>query len=142
MPRFAHTMNPNANAMRGVATETRVKLSKANDWSRPAQAQPVVAVGSPQQAPVQPANQASSCTPVKAQGALPSYRSVAGQPSTAPPIAIFALRHGLQPVHGHRAVRSAEREAPVESLAFQNLRVYPRRGLTPLQGLTVESTSL
>jgi hypothetical protein len=80
MPHFGHAVNPNSNATPGVATEKHVKLSNANDQPRSAQARPVVAVGSrslTQQAPVQPASQASSCTPVKAQGALPSYRSVA-----------------------------------------------------------------
>ncbi len=78
MPRFGHAMNSSSNAMPGVATETRVKLSKANDWSRSAQGQPVVAVGSrslAQQAPVQLANHATGRTPGKAQGALPSCRS-------------------------------------------------------------------
>jgi hypothetical protein len=80
MPHFGHAVNPNSNATPGVATEKHVKLSNANDEPRSAQARPVVAVGSRSltpQAPVQPANQASSCTRVKAQGALPSYRSVA-----------------------------------------------------------------
>jgi hypothetical protein len=78
MPRFGHAMNPNANAMRGVATETHVKLSKANDWSRSAQAQPVLAVGSrslTQQAPVQLASHATSRTPGKAPSVLPSNHS-------------------------------------------------------------------
>jgi hypothetical protein len=71
-------MNANSNAMPGVATETRVKLSKANDSSRSAQAQPVVAVGSrslTQQAPVQLAKHATGRTPGKAQSALPSCQS-------------------------------------------------------------------
>ncbi len=71
-------MTANSNAMPGVATETRVKLSNANDWLLSAQAQPVVAVGSrslTQQAPVQPASHASSCTKGKAQSALPSRKS-------------------------------------------------------------------
>jgi hypothetical protein len=78
MPRFGHAVNPNSNATPGVATDKHVKLSNANDWPRSAQAQPVVAVGSrslTQQAPVQPASHASSCTPGKAQSALPSCRS-------------------------------------------------------------------
>ncbi len=48
---------------------------EANDWSRSVQAQPLVAVGNrslTQQAPVQAASHASSCTPGKAQSALPS----------------------------------------------------------------------
>jgi hypothetical protein len=80
MPRFGHAVNPNSNATPGVATEKHVKRSNANDWPRPAQAQPVVAVGSrslTQQAPVQPASHASSCKSGKAQSALPSCRSVA-----------------------------------------------------------------
>ena len=80
MPRFGHAVNPSSNATPGVATEKHVELSNANDEPRSAQAPPVVAVGSrslTQQAPVQPASQASSCTPGKAQSALPSYRSVA-----------------------------------------------------------------
>jgi hypothetical protein len=51
---------------------------EANDWSSSVQAQPLVAVGSrslTQQAPVQRASQASSCTRGKAQSALPSCRS-------------------------------------------------------------------
>jgi hypothetical protein len=51
---------------------------EANDWSSSEQAQPLVAVGSrslTQQAPVQPASRASSCTPGKAQNALPSCPS-------------------------------------------------------------------
>ena len=78
MPHFGHAVNPNSNATPGVATEKHVKLSNANDEPRSAQAPPVVAVGSrslAQQVPVRPASQASSCTPGKAQGALPSYRS-------------------------------------------------------------------
>ncbi len=80
MPRFGHSMNANSKATPGVATETRVKLSKANDWTCPAQAQPAVAAGIrslTQQAPVQPSSHASSCTPGKAQIALPSCQSVA-----------------------------------------------------------------
>jgi hypothetical protein len=80
MPHFGHPVNLNSNATPGVATEEHVKLSNANDWPRSVQARPVVAVGSRSltpQAPVQPANEASSCTPRKAQSALPSYRSVA-----------------------------------------------------------------
>ena len=53
---------------------------EANDWSRSVHAQPLVAVGDrslTQQAPVQPASHASSCTPGKARSALPIYRSVA-----------------------------------------------------------------
>jgi hypothetical protein len=78
MPRFGHAVNPNSSATPGVATEKHVKRSSANDWPRSAQAQPVVAVGSrslTQQAPVQPASHASSCTPGKAQSALRSCRS-------------------------------------------------------------------
>jgi hypothetical protein len=51
---------------------------EANDWSRSVQAQPLVAVGNrclTQQAAVQPASHMSSCTPGKAQSALPSCRS-------------------------------------------------------------------
>jgi hypothetical protein len=51
---------------------------EANDCSRSVQAQPLVAVGNrslTQQAPVQPASHTSSCTPGKAQSALPSCRS-------------------------------------------------------------------
>jgi hypothetical protein len=51
---------------------------EANDWSRSVQAQPLVAVGSrslTQQAAVQPASHTSSCSPGKAQGALPRCRS-------------------------------------------------------------------
>ena len=51
---------------------------EANDWSSSVQAQPLVAVGSrslTQQAPVQRVSHASSCTPGKAQSALPSCRS-------------------------------------------------------------------
>ena len=78
MPHFGHAVNPNPNATPGVATEKRVKLSNATDWPRSARAQPVVAVGNrslTQQAPVQPASHTSSCTPGKAQSALPSCRS-------------------------------------------------------------------
>ena len=78
MPLFGHAMNTNSNTMPGVAAETRFKLSKANDWSRSAQAQPVVAVGSrslTQQAPVQLASHAKGHTPAKAQSALPSCLS-------------------------------------------------------------------
>jgi hypothetical protein len=78
MPRFGHAVNPNSNATPGVATEKRVKLSNAHDWPRSAQAQPVFAVGSrslTQQAPVQPASHASSCTQGKAQSALPNSKS-------------------------------------------------------------------
>ena len=78
MPLFGHAVNTNSKAMPGIATEQHVKLSNVNDWPRSAQAQPVVAVGSrslTQQAPVQPASHASSCTPGKAQSALPSCRS-------------------------------------------------------------------
>jgi hypothetical protein len=77
MPRFGHAVNLNPNATPGVATEKHVKLSNANDLSRSAQAQPVVAVGSrslTQQAPVQLASQATGRTPGKAQSALPSCR--------------------------------------------------------------------
>jgi len=51
---------------------------EANDWSRSVQAQLLVAVGNrslTQQAAVQPASHTSSCTPGKAQSALPSCRS-------------------------------------------------------------------
>ena len=51
---------------------------EANDWPSSVQAQPLVAVGShcpTQQAPVQPASHASSCTPRNAQSALPSCQS-------------------------------------------------------------------
>jgi hypothetical protein len=51
---------------------------EANDWSSSVQAQPLVAVGSrslTQQASVQRVSHASSCTPGKAQSALPSCRS-------------------------------------------------------------------
>ena len=51
---------------------------EANDWSSSVQAQPLVAVGNrslTQQAPVHPASHASSCTPGKAQSALPSCKS-------------------------------------------------------------------
>jgi hypothetical protein len=78
MPRFGHAVNPNSNATPAVATDKHDKLSNTNDWSRSAQAQPVVAVGSrsiTQQAPVQPASHASSCTPGNAQSALPSCQS-------------------------------------------------------------------
>jgi hypothetical protein len=78
IPRFGHAMNANSNAMPGIATEMRVKLSKANDWSRSAQGQAVVAVGSRSltpQAPVQLASHATGRTPGKAQSALPSCRS-------------------------------------------------------------------
>jgi hypothetical protein len=78
MPLFGHAVITNSKAMPGIATEQHVKLSNVNDWPRSAQAQPVVAVGSrslTQQAPVQPASHASSCTPGKAQSALPSCRS-------------------------------------------------------------------
>ena len=80
MPLSGHAMNTNSNAMPGVAAETPVKLSKPNYLSLSAQAQPVVAAGSrslTQQAPVQPASNASSCTRGKAQSALPSCQSVA-----------------------------------------------------------------
>jgi hypothetical protein len=93
MPRFGHAMNANSNARPGVATEKHAKLSNANDWPRSAQAQPVVAVGSrslTQQAPVQPARHACSCTPGKAQSALPSSKSGA----TA---AEYGSRHTLLP---------------------------------------------
>jgi len=78
MPRFGHAMNASSNAMPGVATEMHVKLSNANDSSRSAHAQPVVAVGSSsltQQAPVQLASHATGRTPGKAQSALPSCQS-------------------------------------------------------------------
>ena len=78
MPRFGRAMSANSNAMPGVTTETRVKLSKANDWSRSAQVRPVVAVGSrslTQQAPVQLASHAKGRTPNKAQSALLSCQS-------------------------------------------------------------------
>ena len=51
---------------------------EANDWSRSVQAQPLVAVANrslTQQPPVQPASNTSSCTPGKAQSALPSCQS-------------------------------------------------------------------
>jgi hypothetical protein len=51
---------------------------EANDWSRSVQAQPLVAVGNrslTQQAPVQPSSHVSSCTPGKAQSALPTCPS-------------------------------------------------------------------
>ncbi len=51
---------------------------EANDWSSSVQAQTLVAVRSRSltpQAPVQPASHASSCTPGKAQSALPSCKS-------------------------------------------------------------------
>ena len=51
--------------------------------------------------------------------------------STAPAIRFFALRPIQQPVLGHRAFRSAEREAHVEPLKLRQPRVYPQRGLTP-----------
>jgi len=78
MPRFGHAVNPNSNATPGVATEKHVKRSNASDWPRSTQAQPVVAVGShslTQQAQVQPASHASSCTPGKTRSALPGCRS-------------------------------------------------------------------
>ena len=78
MLRFGHARNADSTAMPGVATETRVKLSNVNDRPRSAQAQPVLALGSrslTQQAPVQLASNASSCTPGKAQSALPSCLS-------------------------------------------------------------------
>ena len=51
---------------------------EANDWSSSVQARTLVAVGShslTQRAPVQRASNTSSCTPSKAQSALPSCRS-------------------------------------------------------------------
>ncbi len=54
------------------------KSSKTNDLPLTAQAQPLLAGGSrslTQQAPAQQASHASSCTPGKAQSALPSCRS-------------------------------------------------------------------
>ena len=51
---------------------------EANDWPSSVQAQPLVAAGSrcpTQQALVQPASHASSCTPGNAQGVLPSCQS-------------------------------------------------------------------
>jgi hypothetical protein len=71
-------MNDNSNAMPGVATDRRVKLSKANDWFRSAHAQPVFAVENrylTQHAPVKRPSHPSSCTPGKAQSNLPSCRS-------------------------------------------------------------------
>jgi hypothetical protein len=78
MPHLGHAANPSSNATPGVATETHVKLSNANDWPRSAQAQPVVAVGGrslTQQAPVQLASQTKGRAPGKAQSALPSCQS-------------------------------------------------------------------
>ena len=93
MPRFGHAVNLNPNATPDVATEKHVKLSNAKDWPRSAQAQPVFAVGSrslTQQAPIQPASLASSCTPGKAQSALPSSKSGAAA-------AEYGSRHTLLP---------------------------------------------
>ena len=78
MPRFGYAVIANSNTTPSVAAEKYIKLSNANDWPRSAQAQPLVAVGSrslTQQAPVRPDSHASSCTPGKAQSALPSCRS-------------------------------------------------------------------
>jgi hypothetical protein len=84
---------------------------EANDWSSSVQAQPLVAVGDrslTQQAPVQPAIQASSCTPGKAQGALPSSRSGAA-----------AAEHGSR----YRLLR-----APARSTASPWTSSLPQRG--------------
>ena len=111
MPRFGHAVNPNSNATPGVATEKRVKLSNAHDWPRSAQAQPVFAVGSrslTQQAPVQPASHASSCTQGKAQSALPNSKSGAAA-------AEYGSRHTLLP-------------APARSTAGPWTSSRPQRG--------------
>jgi hypothetical protein len=111
MPRFGLAVDPNPNATPGVTTEKHVKLSNANDWPLSAQAQPVVAVGSrslTQQAPVQPAKHASSCTPGKAQSALPSSKSGAAA-------AEYGSRHTLHP-------------APARSTAGPWSSSRPRRG--------------
>jgi hypothetical protein len=111
MPSFGHAVNPNSNATPGVATEKRVKLSNAHDWPRSAQAQPVFAVGSrslTQQAPVQPASHASSCTQGKAQSALPNSKSGAAA-------AEYGSRHTLLP-------------APARSTAGPWTSSRPQRG--------------
>ncbi len=87
------------------------KPSKTNDLSRTAQAQPLVVVGSrslTQQARVQRASHASSCTPGKAQSALPSCRSGAA-----------AAGYGSR----HRLLR-----APARSTAGPWSSSHPQRG--------------
>ena len=78
MPHLGHALNPNSNATPGVATEKHVKLSNANDWPQSAQAQPVVAAGSPPLKPRAPGRagcQSNGCTPGTAQRATPSSQS-------------------------------------------------------------------
>jgi hypothetical protein len=61
-----------------IASRPHREALEANDLSSSVQAQTFVALGSrslTQQAPVQPASHASSCTPGKAQSALPSCQS-------------------------------------------------------------------
>jgi hypothetical protein len=48
------------------------------------------------------------------------------QPSTVPATSVSALRLGQQAILGSRTACSAEREAPVVSLALHQPRVYPR----------------
>jgi hypothetical protein len=74
---------------------------EANDWSSSVQAQTLVAVGSrslTQHAPVQPASHACSCTPGKAQSALPSCTSGAA-----------AAEHGSRYGHLHASATSTVR---------------------------------
>jgi hypothetical protein len=127
MPSFGHAMNANSNAMPGIATEMRVVLSKANVWSRSAQGQPVVAVGShslTQQAPVRLASHATGRTPGKAQSALPSCRSGAATAEYgsrywlhfAPSRSTAGTWTSSRPQRGAGSARRACRKSPTAGL--------------------------
>jgi hypothetical protein len=78
-PHFAPSFNQPVNEKPIAVLVVAIgKPLKANDWSPPEQAPPLVAVGSQgltQQAPVQQASHRNGATPGKAQSALPSCQS-------------------------------------------------------------------
>jgi hypothetical protein len=100
---------------------------EANDWSRSVQAQPLVAVGNcslTQQAPAQPISQASSCTPGKAQSALPSCKSLAAA-------AVYGYRYRLlrAPARSTAGPWSSSRPQRGAGSARRVLRKSPTAGL-------------
>jgi hypothetical protein len=131
LQRFGYALNTKPAAMIVIASGKRIGPSKAVDWSPSVQSQLPVAVGSRALTPhgLDQQSTEGARTPCKAQNQAAGR--VLRQPSTAPATRFIPLRQGQQPVLGHRAACSAEREAPLESLELNQLRVYPRRGLTP-----------
>ena len=133
-PHLGTSLQAKPVAISSVAFGKRPKPTTADDWSPSERADPLVEAGSrplTPQAPGQNVSHSGARTPGKAQSALPSSQSGAAA-------AEYGSRHNRMCASarstaglGFRAACSAEREAPVESLVVQHMRVYPRRGLTP-----------